>query len=189
MINAPLDNVRAILAELTRNAEQIAADGFSALLDDIVAAKRIYLAGAGRSGLVIRAFANRLMHLGFDVHVIGDVTTPFAKAGDLLIIGSGSGETQSLVAMAQKAKKNSLRVALLTMAPGSTIARLADAICVLPGASPKVQVGEPQQASVQPMGSGFEQLSLIVYDAVIMALMPRVGQTSETMFGRHANLE
>lgn len=47
------------------------------------------------------------MHLGFNVQVIGDVTTTFAKEGDLLIIGSGSGETQSLVAMSQKAKKQS----------------------------------------------------------------------------------
>lgn len=184
-----IENVKEILGELTRNADLIKAEGFNSFLDEIVAARRIFLAGAGRSGLVIRAFANRLMHLGFDVQVIGDVTTTFAKEGDLLIIGSGSGETQSLVAMSQKAKNNHLNVALITMAPGSTIANLADAVCVLPGASPKVLAGEPQRASIQPMGSGFEQLSLVVYDAMIMTLMLRVHQTSDTMFGRHANLE
>lgn len=184
-----ISNVRAILSELTHNAELIEDSGFDKFLDEIVAAKCIFLAGSGRSGLAIRAFANRLMHLGLNVNVIGDVTTTFAREGDLLIIGSGSGETQSLVAMSQKAKNNNLKIALLTMARNSTIARLADAVCVLPGASPKVQEGEPQIASIQPMGSGFEQLSLIVYDATIMALMSRVGQTSDTMFGRHANLE
>lgn len=184
-----INNVRAILSELTRNADLIEESGFDKFLDEIIAGNRIFLAGSGRSGLVIRAFANRLMHLGLNVNVIGDVTTTFAKEGDLLIVGSGSGETQSLVAMSQKAKKNNLKVALLTMAPGSTIAKLADAVCVLPGASPKVQEGEPQVVSIQPMGSGFEQLSLIVYDATIMALMSRVKQTSDTMFARHANLE
>ncbi|HCM6212192.1 TPA: 6-phospho-3-hexuloisomerase [Klebsiella oxytoca] len=188
-MNEVIRNVRAILDELTHNSALIEDNGFEQLLDEIVSAKRIFLAGSGRSGLVIRAFANRLMHLGLNVNVIGDVTTTFAREGDLLIIGSGSGETQSLVAMSQKAKKNNLRIALLTMAPGSTIAKLANAVCVLPGASPKVKEGEPQLVSIQPMGSGFEQLSLIVYDATIMALMSRVNQTSDSMFGRHANLE
>lgn len=178
-----------ILAELTHNAGLIVADELERLCDAIVQAKRIYLTGAGRSGLVIRAFANRLMHLGLEVAVIGDVTATFATQGDLLIVGSGSGETQSLVATAQKAKKNGLRIALITMAPTSTLGLLADTVCVLPGASPKVGKGQPQLASIQPMGSGFEQLSLIVYDAVVMALMPRLAQTSAGMFMRHANLE
>ncbi|NDL62007.1 6-phospho-3-hexuloisomerase [Acerihabitans arboris] len=188
-MNDVKNNVHEILAELNRNAEQIESEGFNKLLDEIITAKRIFLAGSGRSGLVIRAFANRLMHLGLNVNVIGDVTATFAQEGDLLIIGSGSGETQSLVAMSQKAKKNDLRVALITMAPGSTIAHLADAVCILPGASPKVQEEEPQVASIQPMGSGFEQLTLLSYDALIMALMPRLNQTSDSMFMRHANLE
>jgi len=182
-------NVRNIVDELSQYAEYIEEDGFEKLLTEITGAERIFLAGSGRSGLVIRAFASRLMHLGLKPAVVGDVTSTFAKEGDLLIIGSGSGETQSLVAMAEKARKNRLRVAVLTMAPGSTIAGLADTVCVLPGASPKVQEGEPQVKSIQPMGSGFEQLSLITYDAIIMALMPRLGQTSDEMFSRHANLE
>lgn len=188
-MNEVTRNIHAILDELTQSSALIEDDGFEELLDEIVSAKRIFLAGSGRSGLVIRAFANRLMHLGLNVNVVGDVTTTFACEDDLLIIGSGSGETQSLIAMSQKARKNNLRIAILTMAPGSTIARLANTVCVLPGASPKVKEGEPQRTSIQPMGSGFEQLSLIVYDATIMALMSRMNQTSDSMFSRHANLE
>jgi len=183
------DYIQDILSELECNAKLIESASFDKLLDDIFSAKRIFLAGAGRSGLVIKAFSNRLMHLGLAVAVVGEVTTTFATEDDLLIIGSGSGETPSLVAMAQKAKQNGLRIATITMAPNSTISKLADTVCLLPGASPKVQEGEPQVTSIQPMGSGFEQLSLFMYDAVIMALMPRLNQTSENMFMRHANLE
>lgn len=37
------------------------------------------------------------MHLGLQVYVVDDVTTPAIKTEDLLIIGSASGNTKSLV--------------------------------------------------------------------------------------------
>jgi 6-phospho-3-hexuloisomerase len=58
---------------------------------------------------MMRAFAMRLMHIGFQVHVAGDVTTPAIRGGNLLIIGSGSGETSGLVSMAAKARSAELQ--------------------------------------------------------------------------------
>ena len=178
-----------ILEELIKSSLQIDENQLEQFISYIGTKKRIYLAGAGRSGVAIKAFACRLMHLGLDVHFIGDITVPHTKPGDLLIIGSGSGETQSLVSLAQKAKKNGLNIILNTLTSNSTISNLADAKIVLPGASPKVEDRTHIGASIQPMGSGFEQLSLLVYDAIVMSLMNKLNQTSEMMFERHANLE
>lgn len=182
-------NTKNILSELLTNLEEVDEKELKDFVEAIINAKHIFLAGAGRSGLAIRAFANRLMHLGLKVSVVGDVTASYAVNGDLLIIGSGSGETQSLVAMAQKAKKNGVNIALNTISSESTIAKLANVIFVLPGASPKVEDEKSMGTSIQPMGSSYEQLSFIIYDAVIMDLMNKLGENVDTMFSRHANLE
>lgn len=183
------DNLTGILDELRLYAEAIDNHQLEEFVNEIAAAERIYAAGAGRSGLAVRAFAMRLMHLGKEVHVLGDVTTPSARSGDLLLIGSGSGETKSLVSAGEKAKSYGMKIVLNTIDDTSTLAKLADVIIVLPGASQKVQNEMKKAASFQPMGSSYEQLSLLVYDAVIMALMEKLGQTGDTMFARHANIE
>lgn len=182
-------NTRMILKELEINLEKVNAEELNEFVSLIPKANKIFVAGAGRSGLAIRAFANRMMHLGLDVSVVGDITTTSAQEGDLLIIGSGSGETQSLVAMAEKAKKNKVNIALNTINPNSAIGKMADVKFVLPGASPKVEDEGLIGKSVQPMGSSYEQLSFLIYDAMIMALMELLDQTTEKMFPRHANLE
>lgn len=182
-------SLNGILEELAQGVKRLDAQQLEQYVNELAVANKIYAAGAGRSGLMIRAFAMRLMHLGKQVHVLGDVTAPHTSAGDLLLIGSGSGETQSLVAAAQKAKSSGMRIALCTIDGASTLARLADVTVVLPGASPKVLHDENKIASIQPMGSSYEQLSLLVYDAAVMALMEKLGQTSDGMFARHANVE
>ncbi len=183
------NHLAGILEELKQHSEKLDHRQLEGYAEEIAAAKRIYAAGAGRSGLAMWAFAMRLMHLGKEVHVLGDVTAPHTYPGDLLLIGSGSGETKSLVAAAEKAKSCGMRVALNTIDGGSTLAKLADVVLLLPGASPKVRRGTEQAASIQPMGSSYEQLSWLVYDAVVMALMEKLGQTGDEMFMRHANLE
>ena len=95
--------LKSILQELTENEKRVSQDEMEKFADAILKADRIFVAGAGRTGFVARAFANRLMHMGMTVFFVGEPTTPAIKAGDLLVIGSGSGETGSLVVMAQKA--------------------------------------------------------------------------------------
>ncbi|WP_373818238.1 6-phospho-3-hexuloisomerase [Glaesserella sp.] len=178
-----------ILNELTHNSQYIQDEQFNRLITRIKQAKHIFLAGAGRSGIAIKGFANRLLHLGFSVSLIGDITNPHTKAGDLLIIASGSGETGSLVSLAQKAKKSGVNIALITMDETSTIGKLADCVAVLPGVSPKLKNQGIDLTSIQPMGSAFEQLSFIAYDAIVLALMEQLKETSDSMFARHADLE
>ena len=178
-----------ILDELTYNLRYISDDAVSRLSAMLLDADHIFTAGAGRSGVAIKAFTNRLMHLGFSVSSVGEISSPHTKEGDLLLIGSGSGETESLAAMAEKAKKNGVNLALVTMDEETTIARLADVVVVLPGVSPKLRKKGMEITSIQPMGSAFEQISFLMYDGMIMELMERMGETSDSMFGRHADLE
>ncbi|MFM1651578.1 6-phospho-3-hexuloisomerase [Brevibacillus sp. B_LB10_24] len=179
----------AIIKELEEDAKHIEQEQLDKLTEAILRAKRIFVAGAGRSGFVARAFSNRLMHLGFTVYFVGEPTTPSIQQDDLLIIGSGSGETKSLVTMAQTASRIGTKIATITIFPENTIGRLAKVIVTIPGVTAKSDAQSNKKESVQPLGSSFEQLTWLVYDSIIMELQKKTGQTNEQMFARHANLE
>ena len=182
-------NTEKILAELKNNLSLVNDKELDLLVKAIMEARHIFGAGAGRSGVAMRGFVNRLMHLGKSVSLVGEISSPHTKEGDLLIIGSGSGETESLAALANKAKKNKVKIALITMDPNSTIGKMADVVVVLPGVSPKLKNAGMNITSVQPMGSAFEQLCFLVYDGVILELMEKMNESTYTMFPRHADLE
>lgn len=158
-------------------------------IEAIHSAPRIFLAGSGRSALGIRGFAMRLMHLGKTVFVVGETTTPALCAHDLLIIGSGSGRTASLVAAATKAKGLGARILLITADRASPIGQLADWVVEIPAPTPKSPNAKASVRSAQPMGSLFEQSLFLLLDGVVMVLMEMEGKTAEEMFRRHANLE
>lgn len=181
-------NTLNILSELQQNTMKIDDVQAAQFVEQIKNAKHIFLQGAGRSGIAIRGLANRLLHLGFSVSVVGEISSPHTKPGDLLIIGSGSGETGSLVSLAQKAVTCGVDVALITMKANSTIGKLAKSVLVLPGTVKEDNDREKGTFS-QPMGSAFEQLCFITYDAIVLELMTQLGETSDTMFKRHADLE
>ncbi|MBY0158739.1 6-phospho-3-hexuloisomerase [Paenibacillus lautus] len=176
-----------IVQELEHAASLLTEDAGERLTEAILGAEHIFVAGAGRSGLMMKAFAMRLMHLGLQAHVVGETVTPGITKGDLLLIGSGSGETQTLIGMAEKAKALDADVAALTIQPQSTIGARADIVVQLPGA-PKDQASG-RDLTVQPMGSLFEQTLLVVLDAVILRIMESQRQNSGKMYGNHANLE
>lgn len=179
-----------IVDEISEYAPKIRQEEIRALAEACSKAARIFVAGAGRSGFAARGFANRLMHLGLTAYFVGEPTTPSICAKDLLVIGSGSGTTASLVANAKKAKAVNADIATLTIFPTAVIGAMADVVVKIPGATPKKSDDATDSAtSNQPMGSLFEQLSWLVYDSVVLELMEILGETSETMFPRHANLE
>ncbi len=181
LLGAVIEELRGTLAKAEESA-------VSELLERITAANRLFLAGTGRSGFMVRSFAVRLVHLGFTTYVAGETVTPNLEASDLLILGSGSGETASLRGMAEKARKLGAPIALITAYPQSSIGRLADLVVTLPAPTPKAG---PAQAvsSIQPMGTLFEQSLLLLLDLVVLLLMERKNIGPESMFARHANLE
>ncbi|MGW9528744.1 6-phospho-3-hexuloisomerase [Paenibacillus terrae] len=176
-----------VLKELQWVPQLINDEESEQLIQSITSANKVFVAGAGRSGFMIRSLAMRLMHMGVQAYVVGETVTPGLGEGDLLIIGSGSGETKSLTSMAEKTKKLGASLALLTTSPGSTIGKLADIIVRLPGA-PKDPSNKDYQ-TIQPMGSLFEQTLLLYGDALVLRTMELRKLTSESMFGQHANLE
>ena len=177
-----------ILGELGRTLASLKdADG-EGVVRAIAAAQRIFVAGAGRSGLAMKSFAMRLMHLGLTTHVVGETTTPGIGEGDLLLIGSGSGATSSLVGHARRARDRGTRIGLITILPDSPIGQLADVVVALPAPTSKVE-GDLGFSSMQPMGSLFEQSLLLTLDAIVLLLMDQGQIDPEAMFDRHANLE
>ncbi len=146
-------------------------------------AARIFISGAGRSKLVGNFFAMRLMHGGYDVSVVGEIVTPSVQTGDLLIIISGSGETEQLIAFAKKAKSLGADIVLISSRSSSTIGDIANET---------LQIGsEGQYGKVEgmPMGTVFELSTLLFLEALISHIIHEKGIAEEEMRARHANLE
>ncbi|WP_298831008.1 6-phospho-3-hexuloisomerase [uncultured Planococcus sp.] len=175
-----------ILAELKLTFARIDDEQAEKLVTGILQAKKVFVAGGGRSGFMAKAFVMRMMHVGLDAYVVGETVTPNLEADDIFIVGSGSGETQSLAAMTKKAKTIGATVVAITTNPDSTIGSLSDIQIEIPA---QAKADGTSGKSIQPMGSLFEQSLLLFYDAVILRFMDKKGLNSDTMYGRHANLE
>jgi 6-phospho-3-hexuloisomerase len=147
---------------------------------------RVFVAGAGRSGLALRMAAMRLMHLGMTVHVAGDTTTPAISSGDLLLVASGSGTTSGVVKAAETAAKAGARIAAFTTNPASPLAGLADAVVTI-SAAQKTDHGT--SVSTQYAGSLFEQVLFLVTEAIFQSLWDTTDEPAEQLWLRHANLE
>ena len=179
--------IEQVVAEVTACVCQVSPESVSQARALMEAAPRIFLAGAGRSGLCMQALGMRLMHLGKTVYVVSETTTPSIAAEDLLILGSGSGQTASLLVIAEQARRLGAKTLLFTTGATSPLAKLADYRVVIPAL--KDAEGGRGLISVQPMGSLFEQSLLILCDSLILGLMQQSEVSAEQMFERHANLE
>ena len=148
--------------------------------------RMIFASGAGRSGLVLRMAAMRLMHLGLNVHVAGDTTTPAIRAGDLLLVASGSGTTSGVVKAAETASSAGAKVAAVTTNPGSRLAVLADAVVVVPAAQ---KTDHASGVTRQYSGSLFEQVLLVLTESIFQTIWNDTDAPAEALWLRHANLE
>lgn len=109
--------LQIITNELYKYGKLIKEEEIKEVVDLCQKANRIFIAGAGRSGFAARGFANRMMHLGFTVYFVGETTTPSIQAGDLLIVGSGSGKQQVLSLIVKKQKHREQRLQHLRSVP------------------------------------------------------------------------
>ena len=152
----------------------------TAMLDE---AARIFITGAGRSKLVGNFFAMRLVHGGYNVNVVGEIVTPSIQQGDLLIVISGSGETEQLVAFTKSAKKIGAKIMLISAQSKSTIGDMADGV---------FQIGRSDlygKVVGMPMGTVFELSTLLFLESTISHIIHEKGIPEEIMRSRHANLE
>lgn len=181
--------VSLVANEALRSAERTAvASGaaLDALTDAISTAERVFVLGAGRSGIALQMTAMRLMHLGLDVHVVGETTSPAIRAGDLLLTASGSGTTESVVRAARTASDVGARVGAITTDPASALGEIADVTVVVPAAQ---KLDRSAGASDQYAGSLFEQVVVTLGDGLFHALWRRSGSSADDLWPRHANLE
>jgi 6-phospho-3-hexuloisomerase len=181
------NNIELILSEVSGVLKKTDEDEVSKLLKSIIKAKKVVCCGAGRVGLVTQSFSMRLKHLGHDSYFLGDSNVPSISRGDLLLVSSGSGETQTIYDLVRIAKSKNVKVALVTGDPRSRIGALADVI---------VQIKAPSKTkliknfvSKQPMTSLNEQCLWIFFDALVLQLMEKENVSEEIMHRRHSILE
>jgi 6-phospho-3-hexuloisomerase len=175
-----------ILTELERTLAAVNEPEIAAAQEMIRAANRLFVMGAGRTGLALKMAAMRLMHLGLVVHVVGEVTTPAIGPRDLLLVASGSGTTAGPVHAAEVAVKAGAKVLALTASPGSKLDTLAQGVVVIPAAAKQDHRGT---ISEQYAGALFEQSTLLIMDAMFQAMWREGGASAEELWKRHANLE
>ena len=154
----------------------------------LAGAGRIACHGVGREGLMMKALAMRLYHLGLDAHVVGDMTTPPLGAGDVLMVSAGPGEFASIAAFVGVAKGAGARVICVTAEPGGAVPRAADLVLHIPAQTMAADQGAAA-TSILPMGSLFEALMFLVFEVLILELRDRLGIAPEAMRANHTNLE
>ena len=179
--------VNTILSEINKVLEQVDQNEVDLLIRSITSANKIVVCGAGRVGFAVKGFGMRLAHMGLNVFSLGDVTVPSIGAGDLLIVASGSGETQTIFDIVSIAKKNNSTIALITGNPDSRMGQLANTIVKL--SAPSKTKGIDGFVSIQPMTTLNEQSLGIFFDSVVLLLMNELTESHDTMWARHSNLE
>jgi 6-phospho-3-hexuloisomerase len=175
------------LRELGAVLEALEPETARIMCDEILKAHRIACYGAGREGLMIKALCMRLMHLGLDAHMVGDMTTPPVGVGDLLIVSAGPGEFSTGMALIGVAHRDGARTMVVTAQPGGTVPQHSDVVIHLPAQTMANDSGG--QVSLLPMGSLFEIIELLFFDLISIMLRDLSGQTPEQMRARHTNLE
>ncbi len=150
------------------------------LIDSIISSRRIFIYGSGRSGLVGQLFAVRLVQLGFDVHFVGEMTTPIITERDLTLLISYTGRTSSVVQTAEISKRIGATVISLTGEAESNLAKTSDVTIVF-------DIVQNEVASkVAPLGTLFEDSAHFFFECVVRDIMEKQGITEEDMRGRHA---
>jgi len=172
-----------ILEEITSVINKVEKQDFDKALNAISKEKRIFVDGEGRSGLMAKGFAMRLMHLGYEVFVIGETITPALKEKDLFIAVSGSGKSVNVVSDTKKAKTVGCEVIAFTSNLNSELALISDIVVTVPG-TVKGDKGE-KRGSVQLLSSLFDQSIHIVLDGVCLCLSRRDNISNDTATNGH----
>lgn len=167
-----------VLAEVHAGVEAVAPAELEEFVQRLSNAKSVFVTGQGRTGLVARAFAMRLMHLGKRAFVVAETICPPVAPGDLLFACSGSGETMITCSYAERAHRLGALVVAATGRLGSRLNQIADLTLYLP-TPPSSQLGNAR----------FEQCLWLILDAVAVAYAERHRIPFDSIWERHANLE
>lgn len=186
MIDMTTETIRnAVLRELNHSLTAVSSDSIAEIAGEVQSGKRMFCDAAGRSRLQVEGFAMRLTQMGFPAQIVGAPTTPAITPEDVLLVCSASGETPSLVEHARKAQGMGVKVLVITANEHSSLAAVSDRQIILEASSKQQKTA----ASIQPMGSLFEQSLGILLDIIVLKIMEKYGITNEDMYRNHSNLE
>ncbi len=184
-----------MVGHLEKVAEELDYESIQEMLQHLLKAKRVFVMGAGRSGLVGRAFAMRLMHLGFSSHVVGETTTPAVSSGDVVVAISGSGQTRSISDLGKVAKDIGATLVSITSNKDSKLGNLSDNVIELHGRTKDDAGGYVERhmrgeyTYLTPLGTSFETSASVFLDAVIAELIYITGASEADLKSRHTNIE
>jgi 6-phospho-3-hexuloisomerase len=175
--------LRSVLAEVQLATSAVAADDVARFDEALLKARRVYVAGQGRSGLVARAFAQRLMHIGFESYAVGDIITPAVGAADVFVAVTASGRTETTVSQAANAKAAGATIVTLTEMESGELVGLSELRLLVPTRPPSGPKSEQHATTL------FCQTVQILFDVVCAMLQQQLHQTDAQLSARHSNLE
>ncbi|MEM6466021.1 MAG: SIS domain-containing protein [Pseudomonadota bacterium] len=175
-----------LLAELRPGLSDEVLAQIPSLVTALAGAQRIVCYGVGREGLMMRALAMRLYHLGCDAHVVGDMTAPPVGSGDLLLVSAGPGDFSTVSALAGVASRSGAHVICFTAEPDGPVPSQADLAIHLPA---QTMASDAQATSILPMGSLYEALMFLFFELLILDLRDHLGVAPDAMRANHTNLE
>ncbi len=192
-----LSSMRLIIETLKEVIDKLDSEAIKAMLQKTVDGNQVFVMGAGRSGLVAKAFAMRLMHLGFSVYVVGETTTPAVLPQDVVFAISGSGETRTIADLGKLAKDIGSTLITITSKKDSTLGRISDIAVIIPSKTKN----DPDKAgylerhmrgdykNIPPLGTSFEITALVFLDSVVSQLITLTGASEAELKSRHTNIE
>jgi 6-phospho-3-hexuloisomerase len=189
--------INAILKNIESSSDYIDEDVVTEFMEILTSSENVFVMGAGRSGLVAKAFAMRLVHLGINAYVVGETISPAIYEDDCILAISGSGETKTIVSAVVTAKNRGSKALSLTSYPESSLGKISDVVLLVQGRT-KIDVDdedyikrqiEGNYASLTPLGTAFELTSLIFLDGLISELMYKMGKTEYDLKYRHTVFE
>ena len=168
-----------IVDQITKMVRESKSQDVEKVVEMITSARKIFVYGVGRSGLVSRAFAMRLVQLGLNVFFIGETITPIVEGGDLVLIVSNTGATMSAIQTANIARRVGAGVVTITGNVTSKLAHASNLVICIPE-----QVNH-QSAKFAPLGTLFEDATLVFLDGIVAMVMEKLGESESSMRGRH----
>jgi len=192
-----LSSMRLIIENIEEVIDKLDREAIKAMLQKIIDGNQVFVMGAGRSGLVAKAFAMRLMHLGLSVYVVGETTTPAVVPQDIVIAISGSGETRTIADLGKLAKDIGSTLITITSKKDSTLGRISDIAVIIPSKTKN----DPDEADylerhmwgdykkMPPLGTSFEITALVFLDSVVSQLIMLTGASEAELKSRHTNIE
>lgn len=183
-----------ILEEIKEVLVKINTSQIEPFIDRLIKCHRVYVVGEGRSGLMVKAFAMRLVHLRKRCYIVGESVTPALRRGDVLLALSGSGETRSVVETAETAKRLGGIVLAVMARQDCSLRKYCDHFVILPAKIMKKKLQSFEIRELEgiplepPLGSLFEVSAMIFFEVMVIELMKRLRISEQQMYKVHQNL-